>query len=154
MKILTVLWGFILFVHFDSFCHGNGENALRALYQMKEIRDSTDAKYADDVLRLELLPTHSFCYSQHTWFMDSLNQQPNSDKIWDEMFMSAFSKEGVGTRSFPHRRNTFEVVKNYISKESILYIYRFHFRIYLANYRLNIRDWRIFMCTCNMHISW
>ena len=57
----------------------------RAVYELNEIYtyignnrepdisdERSEAKFRKDILRLELYPESSFCYSYHTWMTDSL----------------------------------------------------------------------------------
>ncbi|MDE6023075.1 MAG: GLPGLI family protein [Muribaculaceae bacterium] len=113
---------FIIIIYLSFSCFSQKKDDIfRAVYNMTEIRDSINQRYSDDIINLELYPTRSFCYSKNTWFLDSLNQQPNGDKIWDEMFIAAIKKEGVTTRSFPRRKNKFEIIKNFLHNEIITY---------------------------------
>lgn len=101
----------------------NSGPIYRAIYKMEEIKDSVNSKYSSDIIRLDISPNKSFCYSEYTWFLDSIKQLPNGNQIWDEMFLAAFNKDGAKTRAYPHRRNTFEVIKDRASNLMTTYDY-------------------------------
>lgn len=102
-----------------------GSNCIyRAVYNFQEIytyiSDTLDFKTRNDIINLELLPDQSFCYSKHTWFTDSLERQPNGDKVWMMLFKDYCSNPNKNTSSepsYPHKRNTFQITKKYKEKE-------------------------------------
>ncbi len=112
---------------------GNRADIYRAVYELNEIYsyngdshepdmsdENAGVTYRKDILRLELYPESSFCYSEHTWITDSLKMEPDGTKIWDEMF-SAWYKSKSPERTYPHRRSTYKIVKNRVDGAMTIY---------------------------------
>lgn len=111
----------------------NPEQTYRAVYELKEIytylgndwepdlnNKKSELKFRKDILRLELYPESSFCYSYYTWFTDSLKMQPDSDKIWMMLFKKAYddpNRDSSQEPSYPHMRNKFQISKKYQERE-------------------------------------
>lgn len=101
------------------------ELIYRAVYELDELysykgddfepdinNEKSEMRFRKDILRLELYPDSSFCYSYYTWFTDSLQMQPNGDKLWDEIFRATYKPGYKGEPLYPHKRNTFQIIKN------------------------------------------
>lgn len=97
----------------------------RAVYEFNEIHtyignewepnpsdDKSEIKFRKDILRLELYPESSFCYSYYTWNTDSLKEVPNGEKIWDEMFRAWYHGDRSGEPAYPHMRSQWKILKN------------------------------------------
>ena len=106
----------------------------RAVYELNEIytyigndrepdlsTERSEAKFRKDILRLELYPESSFCYSYHTWITDSLKMEPNGDKIWDEMFFAWYRSGRSGERTYPHKRSNWLIEKNRLANTMTVY---------------------------------
>lgn len=109
----------------SSFSVTKGEESLyRAIYELDEIftytSDTLNFKGRKDILYLDLYPNESFCFSKYTWFADSLIMQPDGDRTWMLLFKAAYKKDGggsYGNRSYPHQKNTFQIMKNRSNKQ-------------------------------------
>lgn len=116
MKLLFISLIAILF----SFPVIKGEGPMyRATYELDEIftyiSDTLDFKGRKDILYLDLYRDKSFCFSKYTWFTDSLDMSPDGDKQWMLLFKAAMKKDKGGPidyPSYPHYKNTFQVIKN------------------------------------------
>lgn len=101
------------------------DTVYRAVYELNEVYsyigndwepdltdEKSEVKFRKDILRLELYPESSFCYSYHTWMTDSLKMEPDGEKIWDEMFRAWYRRGRSGEPTYPHMRNTWKIVKD------------------------------------------
>lgn len=101
------------------------EQVYRAVYELSEIYtyigndwepdlsdEKSEVKYRKDILRLELYPESSFCYSYHSWMTDSLDMEPNGEKIWYEMFFAWYDSGHTGEPTYPHKRSSWLIEKN------------------------------------------
>lgn len=128
IKQRHIVW-VLLWIAIPIFAQENSR-IYRAVYDLKEIYtykgdkwepdlsdEKSDIKSRKDIIRLELHPESSFCYSYHTWMTDSLEMEPNGEKIWYEMFFSWYrgNRTGAenGDQGYPHKRSTWQIVKNH-----------------------------------------
>lgn len=107
----------IFILIFASFVVKGEDSVYRAIYEMEEIfsyrEDSLDFKIRNDILRLELYPNKSFCYSKYSWETDSLLKQPNGKKVWMQIFHASYKEGYSGEPAYPHFRNTFQIYKDH-----------------------------------------
>lgn len=113
------------------------DTVYRAVYELNEVYsyigndwepdltdEKSEVKFRKDILRLELYPESSFCYSYHTWMTDSLKMEPNGEKIWDEMFRAWYRGGRSGEPTYPHMRNTWKIIKD--RAENTMTVYDFY----------------------------
>ena len=67
----------------------------------------------EDLLFLSIGKNVSKCYSYYTYQSDSLQSTEDGKAKFRALFKEAFKREGYLTNSFPHRRMTACVYKNY-----------------------------------------
>lgn len=114
----------IILIFSLSFILLGSDRIYRAVYDFQEIftyvDDTLDFKTRQDIIHLDLLPDRSYCYSKYTWFTDSLNMQPDGEKIWMMLFKAYRNnpnRDSSSEPSYPHMRNTFQITKKYKEKE-------------------------------------
>ncbi len=103
----------------------DNETVYRAVYEFNGIHtyigndwepdlsdERSEVKFRKDILRLELYPESSFCYSYYTWNSDSLEKVPDGEKIWYEMFRAWYHGDRSSEPTYPHMRSTWKIVKN------------------------------------------
>lgn len=126
MRVLKYMFSILSFLLFTSAMQANDkEQVYRAVYELSEIYtyignnwepdlsdEKSEVKYRKDILRLELYPESSFCYSYHTWMTDSLKMEADGEKIWDEMFFAWYRGGRSGEPTYPHKRSNWLIEKN------------------------------------------
>ncbi len=128
-----ILGSLVLFIALTVKANDN-ETVYRAVYELNEVYsyvgndwepdlsdEKSDVKFRKDILRLELYPESSFCYSYYTWMSDSLGMEPNGEKIWMDMFRAWYRSDRSGEPTYPHKRAYWKIAKN--RTENIMTVY-------------------------------
>lgn len=140
------------------------EQVYRAVYELNEIYsyigndwepdlsdEKSDVKFRKDILRLELYPESSFCYSYYTWMTDSLKMEPNGDKIWDEMFFAWYRSGASGEPTYPYKRSNWLIEKNRSTDNMTVYDF-FDSQFYqYSDTGLSSSDWVITYSVSNIN---
>lgn len=108
----------IMFLSMMTLYAQNRKDTYRAVYNFEYTKDSVNMVKSKDILFLELNSTQSFCYSYYTYQTDSLRNSPNGQEMWNQMFRASLSKDGTSAISFPHKRSTFIIQKDYKRREA------------------------------------
>lgn len=146
-----------LILSVTSICRANDkQTTYRAVYELNEIYtyvgnglepdlsdENSEVTFRKDIVRLELYPESSFCYSYHTWMTDSLEMQPNGDKIWNEMFFAWYRNGRSGEPTYPHKRSNWLIEKKHSGNSMTVYDF-FDGQFYqYADTLLSPSDWVI-----------
>lgn len=121
-----------------NLCAKGSDDVYRAIYELEEVytykADTWDPDFSEgdydrknrkDILRLELLPDKSFCYSLYTWNTDSIKKLPDGDRVWMRMFKAAYDKDEKGSEpSYPHHKNDFKIIKDHA--KGVMTVYDFY----------------------------
>lgn len=148
MRRISILISFLVVTFYIG---RSSEPIYRAVYNLEEIYtyidDTLDFKTRKDILHLELLPNSSFCYSKQTWFTDSLEMQPDGDKIWMMLFKAAYNgpnRNPSQEPSYPHMRNTFQICKNHKDRDMRVIDYfdeqYYEYQEAMPDFKWNITD--------------
>ncbi|MBD5267474.1 MAG: GLPGLI family protein [Bacteroides sp.] len=135
-QIVNIFLGFFILLSAANVMAKENETAYRAVYEFNEVYsyigndrepdlndEKADVKFRKDIIRLELLPESSFCYSYHTWMTDSLKMEPNGEKIWYDMFRAWNRSDRSGEPTYPHMRSLWKIVKNRAENSMTVYDY-------------------------------
>lgn len=140
------------------------ETVYRAVYELNEIYsyigdswepdlsdEKSEVKFRKDILRLELYPGSSFCYSYHAWMTDSLEMEPNGEKIWYEMFFAWYRGGRSGEPTYPHKRSQWLIEKKRLEESMTVYDH-FDGQFYqYADTLLSPSDWVIADSVANIN---
>lgn len=94
---------------------GNGLDraAIRCSYKYTYVFDSLTHETRDDLMIGLFGKGQSLFYSHYTYEMDSLRQTPDYQLKFRQAFLAAIEKDGAQTNSFPHRRTSSYIYKDY-----------------------------------------
>lgn len=87
---------------------------IKCSYKYSYLKDTLNRTLNEsDLLILQVGKNISKCYSYYTFQSDSLKATANGKKIWRELFNKAIQKDGINATSFPYRRLSTYIYKNY-----------------------------------------
>lgn len=88
------------------------------VYQLDTVSHSMERS---DLIYLDIGQNYSKCYSYYTHESDSLMNSQDGKRVWRDRFMRALEdSKGDSFNSFPHKRNTFIIFKDFRSEAMIV----------------------------------
>lgn len=99
----------------------------------------------EDLLYLQIGSHVSKCFSYYTYQNDSLLNAPDGDKVWEQLLKAAIKSGFKGSDlrvSFPHKRMTTVVYKNYPEGKTTVHDF-LSSQYYVYEDDLNPQDWNI-----------
>lgn len=120
---------------------------MKCSYYYKWEFDTLTHKEAphEDLLYLQIGPHVSKCFSYYTYQNDSLLNAPDGDKVWEQLLKAAIKSGFKGSDlrvSFPHKRMTTVVYKNYPEGKTTVHDF-LSSQYYVYEDDLNPQDWNI-----------
>ncbi len=122
---------------------------LKCQYKHSYLKDTLDVATFDDLFILQIGKNISKFYSYYTFQSDSLAGTPEGEKKWKELFdkaLSDFSRHRDKFKfrnSFPSRRGTAYVYKNYPQGKNTVTDFIFPNEFVMYEDEMNNQDWQI-----------